>query len=173
MKEPSVDVSGAEVEAEVVGGVFSSPLKRITFSSSSRQACRKLHIVVGVFCIRVFIKGCPTIAPRQQFLLALWKMTTIDSYRSICNRFNIDKATALRAVRRVTRILIIEAPQFISWLSYKEAQIIMRKFEEARGFLNTIGAINGTHIRIEASKENPVIIHKLERISFHPVADGV
>ncbi|KYN42691.1 hypothetical protein ALC56_02891 [Trachymyrmex septentrionalis] len=94
-------------------------------------------------------------------------MTTIDSYRSICNRFNIDKATALRAVRRVTRILIIEAPQFISWLSYKEAQIIMRKFEEARGFLNTIGAINGTHIRIEASKENPVTVYDHRALITH------
>jgi len=44
-------------------------------------------------------------------------------------------------VRRVTRALFTVAPQFISWPSNDEAQIIMRKFEEASRFPNTIGAM--------------------------------
>jgi len=73
-------------------------------------------------------------------------------------------------VRRVTRALFTVAPQFISWPSNDEAQIIMRKFEEASRFPNTIGAIDGTHIRIEAPKKKFSRLHKPERISFHPVA---
>jgi len=36
--------------------------------------------IISNYLIRE-IKGCPTIPPRQQFLIALWKMATMDSYR--------------------------------------------------------------------------------------------
>jgi len=70
-------------------------------------------------------------------------------------------------VRRVTRALFTVAPQFISWPSNDEAQIIMRKFEEASGFPNIIGAIDGTHIRIEAPKKNPV--DYINRKGYHSI----
>ncbi|XP_018358625.1 PREDICTED: putative nuclease HARBI1 [Trachymyrmex cornetzi] len=88
-------------------------------------------------------------------------------FRSICDRFNVGRATALRAVRRVTRALFTIAPQFISWPSNEDAQIIMHKFEEASGFPNTIGAIDGTHIRIEAPKENAV--DYINRKGYHSI----
>ncbi|XP_018307793.1 putative nuclease HARBI1 [Mycetomoellerius zeteki] len=94
-------------------------------------------------------------------------MATMDSYRSICDRFNVGRATALRAVRRVTRALFTIAPQFVSWPSNEDAQIIMHKFEEVSGFPNTIDAIDGTHIRIEAPKENAV--DYINRKGYHSI----
>lgn len=146
--------------------------------------------IISNYLIRE-IKGCPTIPPRQQFLITLWKMATMDSYRydgfhatfrtlnvqlnllsviicrSICDRFNVGRATALRAVRRVTRALFTIAPQFVSWPSNEDAQIIMHKFEEVSGFPNTIDAIDGTHIRIEAPKENAV--DYINRKGYHSI----
>lgn len=46
------------------------------------------------------------------------------------------------------------APSFISWPSNEQAEIIINKFKEYSGFPSTIGAIDGTHIRIDAPKEN-------------------
>ena len=46
------------------------------------------------------------------------------------------------------------APQCISWPSGDEAQLTMRKFEENSGFVRTIGAKDGTYIKIEIPKEN-------------------
>jgi len=43
----------------------------------------------------------------------------------------------------------------------------MRGFEERSGFPRTIRAINGTHIRINASKENPV--DYINRKGFHSI----
>lgn len=46
------------------------------------------------------------------------------------------------------------AHRFISWPSRAQTQDIIRKFKENSKFPNVIGAIDGTHIRIEAPKEN-------------------
>lgn len=87
--------------------------------------------------------------------------------RSICDRFNVGRATALRAVRRVTRALFKVAHQFISWPSNEQAQTIMRKFKENRRFPNVIGAIDGTHIRIEAPTQNAV--DYINRKGYHSI----
>ncbi|XP_018404575.1 PREDICTED: putative nuclease HARBI1 [Cyphomyrmex costatus] len=112
-------------------------------------------------------KGCETISPRKQFFIALWKMATMDSYRSICDRFNVGRATGLRAVRRVTRALFKRAHQFISWPSGEEAQAVINKFKENSKFPNTIGAIDGTHIQIVAPKENAV--DYINRKGYHSI----
>ncbi|KAI4455490.1 hypothetical protein MML48_9g00008915 [Holotrichia oblita] len=87
-------------------------------------------------------------------MIALWKMSNMDSYRSICDRFNVGRATALRSVRRVTNALFRLAPRVIQWPSQDRAVIVMRGFEEASGIPRIIGAIDGTHIKIDAPKEN-------------------
>ncbi|XP_067206947.1 putative nuclease HARBI1 isoform X1 [Linepithema humile] len=99
-------------------------------------------------------KGYGTIPPRKQFLIALWKIATMDSYRSICDRFDVGRATGLRAVRRVTQALFKVAHQFITWPSGEQARTVINKFKESSRFPNTIGAIDGTHIKIDAPKEN-------------------
>ncbi|XP_029667282.1 putative nuclease HARBI1 [Formica exsecta] len=93
-------------------------------------------------------------------------MATMDSYRSVCDRFNVRRATAIRAVRRVTRALFLKSSTFIKWPT-DDAVRIIQGFEESSGFPKTIGAIDGTHIRIDAPKENPVdyINHK----GFHSI----
>lgn len=60
----------------------------------------------------------------------------------------------MRAVRRVTRALFKVAHQFITWPSGEQARTVINKFKESSRFPNTIGAIDGTHIKIDAPKEN-------------------
>jgi len=60
----------------------------------------------------------------------------------------------LRTVRRVTRALFKIAHRFIYWPSGEQAQTVIKKFKESSKFPSTIGAIDGTHIKIEAPKEN-------------------
>ncbi|KAK0071209.1 hypothetical protein PV326_001543 [Microctonus aethiopoides] len=61
------------------------------------------------------VAGRKPIPNQTQLLLTLWVMTTQDSYRSICDRFNVGKATAIRSVQRVTYALYCLAPRFIQW----------------------------------------------------------
>ncbi|XP_011704880.1 PREDICTED: putative nuclease HARBI1 [Wasmannia auropunctata] len=94
-------------------------------------------------------------------------MATLDSYRSICDRFNVGRATGLRAVRRVTRALFNIAHEFISWPSGEQAQTVINKFKENSRFPNTIGAIDGTHIKIEGPKENAA--DYINRKGYHSI----
>ncbi|XP_032689920.1 putative nuclease HARBI1 [Odontomachus brunneus] len=87
------------------------------------------------------IKRCSTIPPDQQLMIALWKMATMDSYRI--------------------------AQQYICWPSDDRAQIIMHNFERASGFPKIIGAIDGTHIKIEAPKQNPT--DYINRKGYHSI----
>ncbi|KAJ8937645.1 hypothetical protein NQ318_002159 [Aromia moschata] len=78
-------------------------------------------------------------------------------FRSVCDRFNVGRATAVRAVRRVCNALFKKAPIFIQWPTGDRAIDVMHGFEQASRFPKTIGAIDGTHIHINAPKENPLV----------------
>lgn len=74
----------------------------------------------------------------------------LDCYRSICVKFGVGRATAFRAVRRVTYALHCIAPRFIQWPKDIIASNVMEHFKRTCGFPNVIGAIDGTHIKIRA-----------------------
>lgn len=72
--------------------------------------------------------------------------------RSVCSRFNIGKATtALRTVRRVVKTLCEKSSLIIKWPIVEEINIVTQGFN-AKGFPNTIGTIDGSHIQIPLPK---------------------
>ncbi|XP_046611834.1 protein ANTAGONIST OF LIKE HETEROCHROMATIN PROTEIN 1-like isoform X4 [Neodiprion virginianus] len=132
----------------------------------SRNTFNYLHDLIREDLVR-HVPGCPTISSYHQLMIAIWKMATTDSYRSVCDRFNVGRATAVRAVRRVCHALFRRASRFMQWPTGDGAIEVMRGFERASGFPKTIGAIDGTHIRINAPKQNPV--DYINRKGFHSV----
>ncbi|XP_018311308.1 putative nuclease HARBI1 isoform X2 [Mycetomoellerius zeteki] len=96
---------------------------------------------------------CP-ISPNLQLLVTLWTMATPDSYRSVCDRFNIGRATAWRAHRKVCAAIYSLADKFIKWPSVEEAQQTWMDVQYKHKFPKVLGAINGTHIRIQKPKEH-------------------
>ncbi|XP_066590569.1 putative nuclease HARBI1 [Prorops nasuta] len=75
---------------------------------------------------------------------------------SVSDHFNVGKATAFRAVHRVCQALFKKAPVFIKWPTVNEADVIMQSFEESSGFIKVIGAIDGSHIEIQAPQSNAI-----------------
>jgi len=67
-------------------------------------------------------------------------------YRSICEKFNVGRASALRAVRRVSKAIAKLSPLFITWPKGNRAQEVMMGFSLASAFPKIIGAIDGTSI---------------------------
>lgn len=99
--------------------------------------------------------GHPTIDARTQLLVAIWYFATPDSYRSICSRFNIGKATGLRIVRRVTKALIEISPNIIKWPTGEYLEQIKQDISR-KGFPGTIGFIDGCYIPIPLPREDGV-----------------
>ncbi|XP_067207746.1 putative nuclease HARBI1 isoform X1 [Linepithema humile] len=98
--------------------------------------------------------GRCTISPDVQLLVALWTMATPDSYRSVCDRFDIGRATAWRANRRVCAAIYSLAPQFIKWPNVEEAEYTWMDVQNKHKFPKVIGAIDGTHIHIHKPKKH-------------------
>lgn len=76
-------------------------------------------------------------------------------FRSICEKFNVGKATALKSVRRVVKALVELAPHFITWPNEERSIEIHNGFFAISGFPKVIGAIDGTHIKIPTPHKNP------------------
>lgn len=117
-------------------------------------------------------RGRHTISAKEQLLITLWYFGSPDSYRyelfssikymwiiidhffrSICGRFNIGRASALRSVRRVTNSLLAIGPNIIVWPSGNYVNEIKNGFS-LMGMRDTIGCIDGMHIPIPKPREH-------------------
>ncbi|KAK0071510.1 hypothetical protein PV325_012790 [Microctonus aethiopoides] len=67
----------------------------------SRNTFRYVHELIEEDLVR-HVPGSPAIPSHHQLMIAVWKMSTMDSYRPVCDRFNVGRATAVRAVGRVS-----------------------------------------------------------------------
>ncbi|KMQ86383.1 nuclease harbi1 [Lasius niger] len=103
----------------VVPGYF-----RITFKEHFRVFPETFQIVLRLLrpaLNATNARGRKQLSSEKQLMVTLWFMATPDSYRSVCVKFGVGKATALRAVRRVTYALHCLAPRFIKWPRGEEA----------------------------------------------------
>ena len=73
----------------------------------------------------------------------------------------MDKATASRAVRKVSVALVELLPRFVRWPTDHEKAEIKNGFYRMAGFPGVIGCIDGTHIRIQRPSDNePAFINR-------------
>ncbi|KAM7152503.1 uncharacterized protein RBU57_012649 [Macrochelys suwanniensis] len=83
----------------------------------------------------------------KRLAIALWKLATPDSYRSVANQFEVGKSTVGAVVMQVAKVLTeLLVPRVVS---LGNVQLIVDGFA-AMGFPNCGGAIDGTHIPILA-----------------------
>ncbi|CAM5141834.1 unnamed protein product [Natator depressus] len=83
----------------------------------------------------------------KQVAIALWKLATPDSYRSVGNQFGVGKSTVRAAVMQVANA--IKDLLISRVVTLGNVQVIVDGFA-AVGFPNCGGAIDGTHIPILA-----------------------
>lgn len=75
--------------------------------------------------------------------------------RSILSRFNVGKATAIRSVRRVTNALLEISKNIVCWPSQNNIEDVKNGFLQM-GMPNTIGCLDGMHVRIPKPKEHGI-----------------
>ncbi|XP_071576948.1 putative nuclease HARBI1 isoform X2 [Temnothorax nylanderi] len=79
---------------------------------------------------------------------------TPDSYRSVITKFDVGKATAWRAVKRVVKAICKLRSNFIQWPTEQEAFYTSNRIERKYKFPSVIGAVDGTHIKIPSPKRD-------------------
>ena len=73
---------------------------------------------------------------------------------SVCDCFNVGRATAVRSVRRVVNALVSLREQFIKWPTEEKVVTSEREFRSKKGFPDVLGLIDGTHVKLDVPKNN-------------------
>ncbi|XP_042148188.1 putative nuclease HARBI1 [Ixodes scapularis] len=84
-----------------------------------------------------------------QVLLALKLFATGTFLITAEDFLHLHESTASRCVRRVALALAKQAPHFIRWPTAAEVPEQQRQFYAVDGFPGVVGAIDGTHVRIQ------------------------
>lgn len=99
--------------------------------------------------------GNDKISAKHQVYIFLWFAGhEAASFRDVSDRFNVSISSLFRIIRRLTYFLSNLAPQSIKWPDFQEKQEIERFFRE-KHFPGVIGAIDGSHIRIDKPTQDP------------------
>lgn len=90
-----------------------------------------------------------------QILIFLWYIGhATSSFRDVGDRFNVTISSLSRIIRRITIFLSNLSVEIIKWPNEVEKRTIEEHFR-TNGFPNIIGAIDGTHIRIDKPANDP------------------
>ncbi|KAL4153210.1 hypothetical protein QTP88_001043 [Uroleucon formosanum] len=89
----------------------------------------------------------------NQILIFLWFAGhQTASFRNVADWFGITISSLFRVVRRLTHFISRMASTIITWPNEEEKQSY---FFQIKGFPNVIGAIDGSHIRIDKPSSDP------------------
>lgn len=92
--------------------------------------------------------------PLRRVALALWKLATGSEYRSIAHLFEVSIATVCRYVQEFCSAAVsLLVPKQICFPDEGKFREMAELFESKWGFLNCVGAIDGSHIPIIAPQE--------------------
>ncbi|XP_032688007.1 putative nuclease HARBI1 [Odontomachus brunneus] len=138
----------------------------------SRQVAYSLMEQFAVSDIFISIdnpRGHPKITAEKHILCYLWFVGHESaSYRDVADRFGVTISSLYQIISRVTAFILSLAPRIIKYPSLVEKQEIAAFYEEEKGFPGIIGAIDGTHIRINKPIEDPdSYINRKQYFSLH------
>jgi len=92
---------------------------------------------------------------RDIVLMVVWLLATPDTFRSVALRFGVSPSTLYYFYSYIIEALREMAGRYISWPDQEERNHIKNTFQNATGFPNVVGCIDGTHVHVTAPVENP------------------
>ena len=91
----------------------------------------------------------------NQIVIFLWFIGhQTASFQDISDRFNISLSSLEKIIQKISVYLSNRAPQVICWPNDEEKERSEEDFR-TNGFPNIIGAIDGSHIKIDKPEEDP------------------
>ncbi|XP_036345587.1 protein ALP1-like [Rhagoletis pomonella] len=109
------------------------------------------------------MSGKPKIPAKTMIYMYIWYLSNTITYRQLANLFGVTKSTAWAIVRRVVAWIISIGYEFITWPTGKAVEDTTRKFLQRKKVPGVIGAIDCTHITINAPKKDKHIYFDRKR----------
>ena len=102
-----------------------------------------------------------------QLFITLRYLATGTFQSTVGELIGVSQATASRTITRVTNALVSEMPTWVKLPNQSEANTQKYKFFQMASFPNVFGCVDGTHVRIQAPRENE---HEyVNRKNFHSI----
>lgn len=98
--------------------------------------------------------GRTKMGARKEIFIFLWFVGNTLTFRQLGNLFGVSQSSSWQAVGRVSSWLMDISQNFIKWPRGQEAHQVMASFERIKGIPCVLGAIDGTHIKIKAPRQN-------------------
>jgi len=123
----------------------------------ARSSFQRLVNLVGPHLLSQ-LPGRKPLPVHERLAIALWRLGTNDSYRSVATLFNISKASAWEFTHSVSSA-IVEAMvrSYVHFPTGDRKARIIAKFRQLCGLDNVVGALDGCHIPIMSPKHNIVL----------------
>ncbi|KAM7287708.1 putative nuclease HARBI1 [Ixodes scapularis] len=115
------------------------------------------------------------LSAEQQVIIALQFYATGNFLITAGDYIRVHVSSGSRAVRQVTVALARRAQDFIRWPDAAEGAALQHKFYDMAGFPLVVGAVDGTHVRIQAPhvhEEAYVNRHGYHSINVQVVVDA-
>ncbi|XP_068729342.1 uncharacterized protein [Montipora capricornis] len=108
------------------------------------------------------------ITVEKRLAVALWRLATGNSYRTVGLTFGIGRCTAMNVKDEFCSALMRRANDFIKFIKTEtETSQAIQKFQDISHFPQVVGALDGSHIPIKAPKEDAN--EYVNRKSFHSI----
>lgn len=98
--------------------------------------------------------GVRPLSAKFSLLLFLWYIANTEPLRTLSDRFDVSISSVFRVLRRTMKWLLTELDTIIQWPQGRNVRVVCEKFSTKQGIQNILGAIDGTHIRIQKSASN-------------------
>ena len=134
----------------------------------SRDTFEYICGLVGPQLIRQNTILRQAITVEKRVSVALWRLATGNSYRTVGLTFGIGRCTAMNVKDEFCSALIRRANDFIKFPKTEaETRQAMQEFLNISRFPQVVGALDGSHIPIKAPKDDPN--EYVNRKSFHSI----
>lgn len=134
----------------------------------SRDTFEYICGLVGPQLIRQNTILRQAITVEKRVAVALWRLATGNSYRTVGLTFGIGRCTAMNVKDEFCSALIRRANDFIKFPKTEaETRQAMQEFLNISRFPQVVGALDGSHIPIKAPKDDPN--EYVNRKSFHSI----
>ena len=141
-----------------------------------RETFQALVGILGPWLTRQNTRLRDCISPEKVLALGIYRLAHGNSYVSIGPVFNVGKSTVIEAVQDVVGALYELKDEYIHFPeTVAETAASIQTFRDLSRLPNIVGAIDGTHIRINAPRESAVdYFSRYQQYDFgiQAVADG-
>ena len=96
------------------------------------------------------------VSVEKRVAVALWRLATGNSYRTVGLTFGIGRCTAMNVKEEFCSALMRQANNFIKFPKTEaETRKSIQEFQDISRFPQVVGALDGSHIAIKAPKQDP------------------